>query len=1182
MTPPAVFAIILLSKKEKVKFMSKATRPFAPASLALALCGFSLSSMAEINYSLKDSSVVNWKGASGGYWNNSSNWDGNNGYIPCAEEWKNLYFDVLSPTTVNIGDKVDGATHNSQNPGAFALIIKNNSGQVIFEYGTQSDSTRAEKIQLYGTGSGTSSFVNLSDAHTIFNVIVGMHSYRDGASGINPGAEFNEEFNVGNWGASASFKFFSGDAKNGSDNINTTIFRKEFVYKKNGAAVVIDSNHIVKCEGANSFFQATGANLTVAGKLEVDGGTVNVASLATADNGTIILKGATVNADTLPAGTTIGTGLTTLNYGDADITLGTITFADGGKLKLNGTGNVTLADGSVVPGKVVLPLGDFVYAEGLNNNKYYWCGVDNASWRLASNWTDSNGNHPEISNVCGTGTSIISGYAVYTNSTDMTIKGESQSGTIWHMGASGIIVEEGAGKLTVYPGDWYSSKLQLSKDSCSTADESAARRYASIVNLSSNMLEIKIPVEWTGSGNAAILPGVKFAGPGDNGVVCDANLVFLKGNSELGDARNTTTFSSNAKIGSRNDQSKADMIVCSDHIVELNNPLTVQGNVEVSGKVVIKNNATFTYGNTFDSTLTVKTGGELKIEKSSLTLPKSANIEACGKLTYGNNALSLAEGAALTLSGATVNATSLPDAIIGDGTTTLSAGSGAVTLSNTLSGTGTLKVTTTGSLTLSSAVSGSVSLDCTGVPSLSFASGFEWTSTGTLTLPDGTVVARGECSKMVGQINNLPVGTSYAATEVWSQPGVIGSDSTTHYICNGSEFRTPEDSPLAFPAAAKATLSNNARFSLKSSNLTIANLTLCSGTAFDCANDNWACAVNGDIEISTNHSNSAVTFTVEGTCTINANLTGHGNVAFAKRASDKNPATFNLNGENTFAGTVEIKDGSTVNITNANNLAAENAQSKIVLNGGTLKGGDKSITFGSSSSTWGGLKVTANSSIGFAMWGTTMTIYGPVEFAEGVILSRSGNGTFLFPDAAMSDFEGHLASGLHAILTSGGVKVSADTKYTEDAAELTPLAWTTIYASDTGVNRGLFAWLTNESNGLSLDTAAGVSAANTYLQTKGEANITGLEAYMLGYESRPTVEPRLTVTVEEGDFVLTFDGNEPKAVSGISLVYKVESSDDPSFPSGEGTVVTTLSDRKLSPESAKTYNRLRAEVSKAE
>lgn len=87
---------------------------------------------------------------------------------------------------------------------------------------------------------------------------------------------------------------------------------------------------------------------------------------------------------------------------------------------------------------------------------------------------------------------------------------------------------------------------------------------------------------------------------------------------------------------------------------------------------------------------------------------------------------------------------------------------------------------------------------------------------------------------------------------------------------------------------------------------------------------------------------------------------------------------------------------------------------------------------------------------------------------------------------------------------------------------------------------------------------------------------------MLGYESRPTVEPRLTVTVEEGDFVFTFDGKSPNAVSGISLVYKLESSDDPSFPSGEGTVVTTLSDRKLSAESAKTYNRLRAEVSKAE
>ena len=96
-----------------------------------------------------------------------------------------------------------------------------------------------------------------------------------------------------------------------------------------------------------------------------------------------------------------------------------------------------------------------------------------------------------------------------------------------------------------------------------------------------------------------------------------------------------------------------------------------------------------------------------------------------------------------------------------------------------------------------------------------------------------------------------------------------------------------------------------------------------------------------------------------------------------------------------------------------------------------------------------------------------------------------------------------------------------------------------------------------------------------------EADImTGLDAYMLGYETRPIVEPKFTVSIDKDGFVFSFDGKTPKEIQGINLVYKMESSDDPAF--GEGTVTTTtLIDRKMPPESTKMYNRLKAEITKA-
>ncbi len=439
--------------------------------------------------------------------------------------------------------------------------------------------------------------------------------------------------------------------------------------------------------GTDSKFEA--ANVTVYGALEVDGGTVNVTSLATAASGVIVLKGATVNAATLPAGTTIGAGLTTLNYGDADITLGTIVFDEGGMLKLSGTGKVTLSDSTVVP----------------------------------------------------------------------------------------------AGTLLV------------------------------------------------GSG------------------------------------------------------------------------------------------ATLSY-----------TGGDLD-------------------LNY-------------------------PVHSVGAGTLTVSLDSGR-------------------SITLSSAVSGSVSFDCTGASSLSFGNGFEWTSTGTLTLPDGTVVSKGESyTKMVAQISEMgwssDGSTIYTTGAHWSGGTGVSNDGTLHFLDYGLQCRTPGDNPLSFPATEKLTIVNGT-FTLKSENYTIGNLELCSGAKFDCANDNWTCSVAGAVEISTS-SSSPAKFMVDGTCNLNANLSGNGKVLFSQREGDnaKNPAVFKLGGNNgAFFGTIEIGSNTSVGISDANQLggnpSSRLARGLVLTTGSTV---EFTAAFNVNQDNRGlyvdGDGTVTNSAL--VVW------FGPLSFSDGATLTKEGDG----------------------------------------------------------------------------------------------------------------------------------------------------------------------------------------------
>ena len=200
-------------------------------------------------------------------------------------------------------------------------------------------------------------------------------------------------------------------------------------------------------------------------------------------------------------------------------------------------------------------------------------------------------------------------------------------------------------------------------------------------------------------------------------------------------------------------------------------------------------------------------------------------------------------------------------------------------------------------LTLASSFSGSVSVDCTGVSSLAFANGFEWTSTGTLTLPNGTVVSKGEgYTKMVAEVGSLGFGTSYAATEVWSMPGAIADGSTMHYLVYGKEFRTPEASPTTFPSGAKVTIVNGT-FTLKTPDFTIGSLALGNGAKFDFANGWQSQSVSGRVTISSDN-DFAIKFMSGGNHAVNASLAGNGTIVYGHRDNNTDNGSIMVGGNN--------------------------------------------------------------------------------------------------------------------------------------------------------------------------------------------------------------------------------------------------------------------------------------------
>jgi hypothetical protein len=342
-------------------------------STVVAVCV--TAAQAELVYTLDhgnwNSRDVNWIGVDESRpndWDVSSNWQ--DGKVSRDGQWGNVFFQLSTPTTINLGMPilVDNAAKAS---GAFALVINKGSAQLTVEQSAESGSV--DTLTFYAPGQNNearTSFVNLSDHHAVFNIKVKQTGYRDFNSGIHPGAEFNRSFVYD--ALNPVFVFFAGDSAAASDYANTTIFRSSMTSTK---PVTIEAKHIVKLEGAAAVMTVGGNDVTVAGRLEADGGSVSCKSLSTTGGGEIRLHTATVTVTEGLAGAIRVAGLVTINHGAAAIDISGMTFAEGALLELTGTGTVTKD-----PLKTYPEIGEFVKmnVKGDNssvnrmNNKAIW------------------------------------------------------------------------------------------------------------------------------------------------------------------------------------------------------------------------------------------------------------------------------------------------------------------------------------------------------------------------------------------------------------------------------------------------------------------------------------------------------------------------------------------------------------------------------------------------------------------------------------------------------------------------------------------------------------------------------------------------------------------------------------------------------------------------------------------
>lgn len=920
------------------------------------------------NWNVSESRWTGLDGDNPARWDVEGNWDskipiwgmdlndGQYGQFP----WYWAIFSLNGTDAIELGKPITfskDSTEYTRDTSAYCLVVEAGSKQL--KINQSPDSGAVSTLKFFPAGSGYTSFANYSAYPVIYNVKVSLQgASRDGASGVLPYAIYNSDFN---FGRDTTLAFYAGDASL-SEVRNTSTFNGAI--SATSADISIEANHIVVAKGA-----LAAKNVTVSGKLVVDGGTVDVTSLATADDGKIVLKGATVTAETLPDGTTIGAGLTMLNYGDADITLGDIVFAEGegGMLKLNGTGTVTLADSTVVPAGTLL------------------VGTDATLSYTGGNF---NLNYP-----------------------------------VHGMGEGTLTVSLDSGR-----------SLTLS---------SAVSGSVSLDCTAASSLSFADGFEWTSAGTLTLPEGTEVQGP----------------------------FTWMIKRAGRGENFTEGQYWSDDGAIESGSSKTY---LDYGYTARTVNYADNNYEYEFPSAATLVLAGKSSSSVASLE-PKASKI-TIAKLIMGAYSQLQFSGGGPGSNG--------DEELYGDVTVASSDSAPAKFLScdnrhdkiyAQLSGRGKIIFEKNGA-------SGQTTL--AGDNSRFF---------GTMQIDDGIRVNVSAANNLGGSGSSLVLAG-----------GTLGITSGITYGSETEAITVSEASTLSVGSGSSVTI---------------------------------AAPISGSADL---------TIT----------------------SSDGTDVTVTLSGDNSdFSGKIVVGSKVTLKVSEPKNMGTGGLE----LAGGTLISTPGNITLGSSTNPFG-LFVSADSRIGTSEYSHWIVIYGDVTFGEGVKLAKYVRGSLRFPDASLAAFTGHLTE-FKAKLTTNGVELNST--YTDDTIDVqTGIANITISANDP-----LVAWLSR--NCQSLDTAAGVLEANTYLQTMGEADImTGLEAYMLGYDARPTVKPKFTVSIDKDGFVFTFDEKTPKEIQGINLVYKMESSDDPAFR--EGTVETKLTDRKMSPGKTKMYNRLKAEITKAQ
>ena len=617
-----------------------------------------------------------------------------------------------------------------------------------------------------------------------------------------------------------------------------------------------------------------------------------------------------------------------------------------------------------------------------------------------------------------------------------------------------------------------------------------------------------------------------------------------------------------------------------------------------------ENSGTRPYGATMDTlvadAITLRNGGSLYItENGTSDSPIGTGINRGITLKNGGNIYRRASSAAIHWG--------MP--ITGTGDLTYSVkenGTGSLYLYGGVSGSVNVKLNTTTnnkneyhSLYLASEVSDSASVTLASAGKLNFNTGFSWTSTGKIVLPELEIQG-----PFIWQTTTQSASSAngYNTTEIWSDNAVPVEGKT--YVTLAKTVRTPYqdagNTEATFPNSKMIVLGNSSSskglFAINTEEFTINDLVIgpwgqlyFGGYSSTTHNDYQT--LNGSVSIASSSTYPAeIKFasTKNKNKTINASISGSGALGFT---FDNSAYTVNLYGDfSEYNGTMSFTPGSngaTLNIASAKAFGG---------NPETLE--TQGFSIGANTK----LAITDNCNVsqanrGFYVAGNctndvanakTFTWAGPLSFADGKTLTKTGDGDLIFNgdnSGALGTFEVSggrvflkglttaptLADGTYAKRTANGIWLS-NTAPTESGITI-QIAANDSRTIDLDSSDALYTWLAGNSK-------TTVDEMNTYLTVDGTGGMNGFEAYMLGYENSDA-KPKLEAEISGDTVTFSFDATEnSRSLEGISVSYSVQSSNDPSFPdSGDNAATTTDgASLSLSADTTKTYNRLVATI----